>query len=240
YNRGSTLQDRYMDKSKKTDVLEVWFAGCHTDVGGGSVANDTRNSLARIPLRWMIRQCFLTECGIQFEADRLLEVAGIDPHTLYPIVLSRPEALPVSSIVLQEEAKKASRKDTSLLCKACSSDKESDHAGSEDGTVVSQVISEEHEELHDALSPAFDQLEKRRAWWILEFIPLIHLQEKDDGTNVKVISINCGRARVVTQQHEKNIKVHRSVKMRMEAEKEVLGEEYKPRVKFACDPTWVD
>lgn len=30
YNKGAQLQDRYTDRSKRTDVLEVWFAGCHT------------------------------------------------------------------------------------------------------------------------------------------------------------------------------------------------------------------
>jgi len=33
------------------------------DVGGGSVKNETHNSLARIPLRWMIREIFLAEAG---------------------------------------------------------------------------------------------------------------------------------------------------------------------------------
>ena len=30
YNKGSKLQEQYTDKTKETDVLEVWFAGCHT------------------------------------------------------------------------------------------------------------------------------------------------------------------------------------------------------------------
>ena len=50
--------------------------------------NGTRHSLARIPLRWMIRECFRTHTGIQFEADKLYEF-GIDPHSLYPKVLPR-------------------------------------------------------------------------------------------------------------------------------------------------------
>ena len=37
--------------------------------------------------------------------------------------------------------------------------------------------SEEHEELLDALSPINDELEKRKAWWILEVIPLRHLEQ---------------------------------------------------------------
>jgi hypothetical protein len=63
------------------------------DIGGGSVENNTRNSLARIPLRWMIRQCFLANTGIQFYLDSFKEV-GLDPSTLYPIVAkTRPPAL---------------------------------------------------------------------------------------------------------------------------------------------------
>ncbi|KAG8680219.1 hypothetical protein FRC11_002790, partial [Ceratobasidium sp. 423] len=41
------------EREHETDVKEVWFAGAHCDVGGGSVPNETKNNLARIPLRWM-------------------------------------------------------------------------------------------------------------------------------------------------------------------------------------------
>ncbi|EJC98191.1 uncharacterized protein FOMMEDRAFT_31962 [Fomitiporia mediterranea MF3/22] len=53
---------------------EVWFAGCHSDVGGGSVPHTTRNSLARIPLRWMIRECFRMDTGIIFDKKMLAEI----------------------------------------------------------------------------------------------------------------------------------------------------------------------
>jgi len=33
----------------------------------------------------------------------------------------------------------------------------------------------EEEELHDALSPKYDQLKIQKAWWIIELIPL-HLR----------------------------------------------------------------
>lgn len=32
---------------------------------------------------------------------------------------------------------------------------------------------EEHEDLHDALSPIYDQLKLNRLWWPLEFLPMI-------------------------------------------------------------------
>ncbi|RPD64672.1 hypothetical protein L226DRAFT_528953 [Lentinus tigrinus ALCF2SS1-7] len=67
----------------ETDVKEVWFAGCHCDVGGGSVLDSEKHSLARIPLRWMIRECFRTNTGIRFHSELLKDI-GLDPDTLYP------------------------------------------------------------------------------------------------------------------------------------------------------------
>ncbi|PIL31279.1 hypothetical protein GSI_05977 [Ganoderma sinense ZZ0214-1] len=75
-----------------TDVKEVWFAGCHCDIGGGSVADDTPHTLARIPLRWMIRECFKKDTGIRFHAELLKDI-GLDPASLHPIVKERPSAL---------------------------------------------------------------------------------------------------------------------------------------------------
>ncbi|KAJ7863347.1 hypothetical protein B0H14DRAFT_2280318, partial [Mycena olivaceomarginata] len=63
-------------------------------VGGGSVRNDTRYSLARIPLWWMIRECFKADTGIIFDAQRLQEL-GLDPATLHPFVMPHPPSLPV-------------------------------------------------------------------------------------------------------------------------------------------------
>ena len=48
-------------------VQEVWFAGCHSDVGGGSVKDTESHSLANISLRWMVEQVELSQCGIKFD-----------------------------------------------------------------------------------------------------------------------------------------------------------------------------
>ena len=80
------------DGQDHTDVKEVWFAGCHCDIGGGSVEDDTPHTLARIPLRWMIRECFKNDTGIRFHAELLKDI-GLDPTSLHPIVKERPDAL---------------------------------------------------------------------------------------------------------------------------------------------------
>ncbi|CAE6434278.1 unnamed protein product [Rhizoctonia solani] len=59
---------------EETDVLEVWFAGCHSDVGGGEERNDAEYSLSNISLRWMVRQIILSQCGIQFNNEALRDM----------------------------------------------------------------------------------------------------------------------------------------------------------------------
>ncbi|KAI5116432.1 hypothetical protein M0805_000211 [Coniferiporia weirii] len=256
------LEEMYTNYDKPTDALEVWFAGCHCDIGGGSVPNDTRHSLARITLRWMIRECFLTNTGIQFEADKLRDIAGIDPANLYPIVKPRPPPLPVpvpapitpmnpakaakASMKAEKAKKRTVLAETENLqsspMDASFGDKsEAPERTEEDRSVNSDddggaFLGEEEEELRDALCPIYDQLKLAPPWWLLEILPMSEREQKDDGTWTKRIGLNRGRPRVFPQQAKNGIKVHRSVKMRMEAQ----GLDYKPRLRFEVDPEWVD
>jgi len=61
-------------------VQEVWFSGCHSDVGGGSVEDAVRYSLGDISLRWMIKQVRLSGCRIEFDpkALRAAEIEIVD------------------------------------------------------------------------------------------------------------------------------------------------------------------
>ncbi|KAJ2925169.1 hypothetical protein H1R20_g11915, partial [Candolleomyces eurysporus] len=137
--------------SPSTDIMEVWFAGCHSDVGGGSVRNRTRHSLARIPLRWMVREIFKANAGILFFTDRLYEI-GLDPSTIYPEVVVRPDPLRAEEHNEDHKIRGPSHPP-------------------ETGP-VNMLLSEEHEELMDALSPIYDQLDLKRWWWILEVLPV--------------------------------------------------------------------
>ncbi|KAG8792628.1 hypothetical protein FRC12_005407 [Ceratobasidium sp. 428] len=70
-------EQRHADPNKiepDTDILEVWFAGCHSDVGGGEELNTTKYSLSNISLRWMVRQIIISQCGIQFNQNALKEM----------------------------------------------------------------------------------------------------------------------------------------------------------------------
>ncbi|KAI9444642.1 hypothetical protein H4582DRAFT_2094510 [Lactarius indigo] len=51
---------------EKPDVKEVWFVGCHADVGGGVKKTEER-ALSDIPLRWMIRE--IVNAGVEVIFD---------------------------------------------------------------------------------------------------------------------------------------------------------------------------
>jgi uncharacterized protein (DUF2235 family) len=222
-----------------TDVEEVWFAGCHCDVGGGAVSNKTRHSLARIPLRWMIRECFKTKTGIMFESAGLREV-GMDPATLYPYVQARP---PPREIKPEHKIRDPPAKPIPIRLHTTFF--KNGHTKSHDHHKHNRTPflgSEEDEELEDVLSPVYDQLNIKKAWWILEIIPLkINYQVGDNDWAWRFRS-NFARPRFVPGQITSGTKVHRSVQMRMKAEyanKKKKGK-YKPKADLQVEPTWVD
>ncbi|KAJ7726363.1 hypothetical protein B0H16DRAFT_1592666 [Mycena metata] len=208
------LEAQYTDGGEYlTHVEEVWFAGCHCDVGGGALPNAARNSLARIPLRWMIRQCFLLQTGILFHAD-MLRLVGLDPATLYPRVLARPP--PLFKTPLEAQSINTMKTITSL--------------GECD------FKSEEEEDLVDALSSINDELKRVKLWWILEVLPQkLRFQEKDDSWTQK-LDVHRGRGRHLPRQLTHGVKIHRAVKIRMDA----LGYKPKANLKPTAEPIWVD
>ncbi|KAG8903116.1 hypothetical protein FRC01_009325, partial [Tulasnella sp. 417] len=50
-------------KQEDCDVRELWFPGCHADVGGGSVKNRTEHCLANASLVWMVNQLLAADVG---------------------------------------------------------------------------------------------------------------------------------------------------------------------------------
>ncbi|KAG5648766.1 hypothetical protein DXG03_000114 [Asterophora parasitica] len=213
---------------RPTDIEEVWFAGCHCDVGGGSVDNDTPHSLARIALRWMIRECFKADSGITFISDDLRRL-GLDPANLYPYVLPRPPALPVAGAQIQH----IPSPETQKLQNFANVD-----------NLVQVDKSEEEHEILDALSPIYDQLSLKWGWWVLELIPVKQRYQKSDNTWESSHAWNLGQGRFIPKQKKSVIKVHRSVKIRMEAQYPD-GTKYIPKASFATalargNLQWVD
>lgn len=161
-----------------------------TDVGGGSVENSSRHNLARISLRWMIRQCFLTNTGIRFHAD-LLRTIGLDPASLYPVVKERPPPLyytpptpPVSTSPITTEGKS----DDEFVDINDNLTKQDLISYGYNGIHPELIMTEEEEDAVDAISRIYDQLSISPGWWILELVPT-QLRRQHDVTNEWIDSI---------------------------------------------------
>ncbi|KEP54693.1 DUF2235 domain protein [Rhizoctonia solani 123E] len=77
----AAMSAEFQTNTWENDVLEVWFAGCHGDVGGGAVKDTEEYQLSNISLRWMIRQIISSQCGIKFNAGAL-KAMHISPATV--------------------------------------------------------------------------------------------------------------------------------------------------------------
>ena len=157
------------------------------DVGGGSVRNGERHSLARIPLRWMIRECFEAKTGIIFDANMLRNEVGMNVDfdkmwlkPLPPRLSPRPELktqhiqpnddIPSFLSSLWKFVWSAVSFPFILLTSLITGGRKP--SVNVEPRPRSPFLDEDVEELQDALSPIYDQLPRQWYWRVLEWIPL--------------------------------------------------------------------
>jgi hypothetical protein len=191
-------------KEFETDVKEVWFMGAHADVGGGSMPNETRNVLSRIPLRWMLRQCFECDTGILFDTARLAE-QGLDVVTMWP-----KYKMPLKPVVgpqpgLVEKYKKKTLAPLQRRSVFLPIGPENSIVDAPTSGELSYILpSESTEDYFDALGKINDQLVDAKTWWILEFWPIVvRVLAKSGDHWEKKISLNRGRYRAIRDTEPK-------------------------------------
>lgn len=94
----------------------------------------------------------------------MFKVIGMDPNSVYPVVRPRPPPVTALSTPHRAEVRYLP-------------------VDGENQVFVdtSDFVSEEEEDLADALSPINDMLRNARTWWLLEYIPQkIKYQGDDD------------------------------------------------------------
>ncbi|KAI5272334.1 hypothetical protein E4T47_04499 [Aureobasidium subglaciale] len=223
---------------REVDCQEVWFAGCHADVGGGAVANAERHKPSQIPLRWMIRQCFECNTGILFNTHRLAE-EGLDVHMLYPVYHRLEKPIMGPSPDTMEKYQKGelapiTRRSTILEAQ------DDDHRNglldvnlyqdAEKRKIAEHWMPEQIEDYFDAITRFNDQLVQAKFWWLLEFWPIkVRVQSKDSDSWIKKVSVNRGRYRVV---QESEPRLHWTVQQRMQ------DTGYKPQVRLGRNAAW--
>lgn len=66
-----------LDEAAKQDIEEVWFPGCHADLGGGwPLADGEESPLSHAPLVWMVREA--QRAGLEFDMEQMLELRCCD------------------------------------------------------------------------------------------------------------------------------------------------------------------
>jgi uncharacterized protein (DUF2235 family) len=199
----NSSNDQNLEKPSDSDtnkgVLEVWFAGCHCDVGGGDVEDTEQHALSNIPLQWMVREIMKTRCHILFDETALKEWSisaelfkqAPDPEltretsdfTLYiPQVTPTPPKTPDMSIALGS-------------------------AGPEAGMPESLDA-----DALNAVQSIGDQLKRNVFWWVIEIIPTNYMWQNEQDEWVRRWSINSGRGRKVPS-HPRPL-FHESVRTR--------------------------
>ena len=149
------------------------------------MANGRRHSLARIPLRWMIRECFKLNIGIVFDAHMLKHEVGLDidsrfeaPQALSPTTLhvagsDAAELKGFSLLQIPRAVLSAIGAPFGWIWRKLSGLRQRSPLQPPFSIERDRFVSEgeAREELVDALSPIFDQLKKHTYWKIMEWIP---------------------------------------------------------------------
>ena len=81
-------EDEDEDEVDVQDIEELWFPGCHADLGGGwPPAKGEESPLSHAPLVWMVREA--QRAGVEFDPEKMLKFKCCDED--YKIPSSSPE-----------------------------------------------------------------------------------------------------------------------------------------------------
>ena len=149
---GTSSNSEALSSGPPPNVMEVWFAGCHSDVGGGAVTDEETHTLANISLRWMVKEVGRSKCGIKFD-ETALKKANIETTDL-----PGPAPRTAKQLRTDYEAEIASS---------------SSEGGG--GIIEKAVLAEPHDELDFKLSGYW------LGYKFLEYFPVAYAHEADGG-----------------------------------------------------------
>ncbi|KAJ8293914.1 hypothetical protein OF846_003168 [Rhodotorula toruloides] len=245
------------DERPVTTVKEVYFAGAHSNVGGGEFPYDGDHSpaLSHLSLKWMVREA--VEAGFELDTysvstspifgpfvDKAREaLRSLDKYPDLDAYLDRtmennPEANELMAATVYLAARPSPQSTADALAPRA------DH--------LSFAIEEKPEEVKDKLSfgarlaDFYARISARAMtsfWWLLEILPTIKVAQRADAHGKKKVSFwpNFGRGRILPSHPN----FHYSVLERMSAAPAKLASEpgnnenvpegsqgYKPHARF--------
>ncbi|KAI9465065.1 hypothetical protein BJY52DRAFT_762429 [Lactarius psammicola] len=210
----NSSHDRDFGNASETDnitrVLEVWFAGSHSDVGGGLAKDTEQHALSNISLRWMVREILKTQCHILFD-EQALEQWGI------PVAMIKHAVRETSESTLYTEPSRSSQKKpatpvtpvmpevpdnyaTALRTARVSTATDVNIPNGDDSkhAVATPPPSvEESLDTLDAVAKIGDKLKTSVFWWVLEIFPAYEVWQNEQDEWVGGWSFKWGRGRKV-------------------------------------------
>ncbi|KAG8900190.1 hypothetical protein FRB99_006190 [Tulasnella sp. 403] len=241
---GDEEEDDHYHTGKDTDVKEVWFAGCHADVGGGSVDNNVDHTLANPSLMWLVNELIKASPGIIWRDHAFSDIKAFETITSTladPTPRHRPQipsAFMNSRRGRDQSASEATAVDgevpptpsTSTTKKGAAEAPKGVQTIPENGTGEILLNVFEDDPSLDANAPMYDQLKRKPIWWILELLPLWQYYQDPSGHWHEGLYWNLGRPRNIEDERPF---FHSSVKLR---------ENYKPRAKLprGGEPVYTD
>ncbi|VDC07954.1 unnamed protein product [Peniophora sp. CBMAI 1063] len=201
----------------KTDVKEVWFAGCHGDVGGGSTPDTDDFALSDIPLRWMVKEAIQAQCGLLFDSGELSR--NNISQSIADIFNPRPSSSKGKQRTLHDFTMpgriKVERSSAGAADNASAS-------GSSGHSEVQQTAQSERD-MSEVMQPIHDELKRKPIWWILEVVPTKYTWQRSSSNKwAAEWSIHLGEGRGVPDNAPPLF--HESVRRR--------DIKYKPRARY--------
>ncbi|KAL8815503.1 MAG: hypothetical protein Q9223_005361 [Gallowayella weberi] len=214
-----------LDELEEQDIEELWFPGCHADLGGGwPLHPDEDAALSHVPLVWMVREA--QRAGLELDRDKMmtLNCCDLDPRMLDATFPStKPEDGPQ---IPTFEVTSPSNPD---LFSSPHSEHEQPgwHAGLEP---EQPQMSDFHRRLHHASTKGVlhDCLEFNNglpplsvlSWKIMEYMPFRRMDLRPDGSwKAITFPLPMGEVRDIPE----DAKIHHSAIRRMEC-----NENYRP------------
>ena len=185
-------QDTVGETIKETGVKEVWFSGCHSDIGGGSVEDCDAHALSAISLRWMLKECTKLQVGLLFDKAALRR-AGLPPSTFHPpsvlqqLSIKQPKSGPSNTLEAPHPPVMPSLDGmlgsvlTSGAPDAPPRKSFETHTSGDHFRMMADELDKE-----EAVVAIHDQARKY-AWWPLELMPLVHTYQDTHGNWHKTV-----------------------------------------------------
>jgi len=207
------------DEAAGQDIEEIWFPGCHADLGGGwPLSPDEETPLSHGPLVWMVREAH--RAGLEFDQEKMRALRCIDAEFDMSITAPNQDGPSVPEVQVTQPPDLFHRP-------------HSDHAPSGWAPGIQPSHSPQsafHQNLHTAATRGVlhDCLEYNNglgrmsvlSWKMMEYMPFRRMDLKPDGSwQAIALPLPMGEVRDIPE----NAWIHNSAIKRMEAD-----ENYRP------------